>query len=122
MSISVALNFMLDILNDSVMFWILEGVILITLLFSIWQDAKSTGFAKVKRGKESLSDLRIGYGIASVALVALTSSIGFLAKYRVITMIINLSVCIYLFFFNGWFRNQIIGYFMKAREKWEKLV
>lgn len=76
----------------------------------------------MKRGQESWNDLRLVHGIVSVGMIALCTSVGLLGQYRVVAMISNLAITQYLFFFNGWFRNQIMGYVMRSREKIENLV
>jgi len=74
----------------------------------------------VKRGDESWSYFLFAYGVASVIITQVISSTSAFRNHKTIFVLSNLSALLYLCFFNGWFRNRILGLILKARTLEEK--
>ena len=74
----------------------------------------------VKRGEESWNGFILAYGVASVIFAEVISSTSAFPNHKTILMVSNLSALLYLSFFNGWFRNRILGLILKAKTVEEK--
>jgi hypothetical protein len=65
--------------------------------------------AKVIRGERSMTILYVAYGVGTVALT-LAVQVGEVVKgHKVALILFDYAVLSYLFFFNSWFRNRLLG-------------
>ncbi|HAF21428.1 MAG TPA: hypothetical protein DCK93_00715 [Blastocatellia bacterium] len=74
----------------------------------------------VKRGEESWNAFILAYGIASVVFTEVIGSTSAFPNHKTILMVSNLGALLYLSFFNGWFRNRVLGLILKAKTFEEK--
>ncbi len=74
----------------------------------------------VKRGDESWNAFILAYGIASIIFTEVIASTSAFPNHKTILMVSNLGALLYLSFFNGWFRNRVLGLILKARTFEEK--
>jgi hypothetical protein len=88
------------------------------VVFRDWRFRHLPG-GKVKRGEKSMGYLYLADGITSVIMMQIISVSDSLKGYKVNISVINLSLLLYMFFFNGWFRNKVIGVIIKSKEKEE---
>ena len=112
------------LLNDRVIFPIFEIAFIGLCIFAFlrergWFAKKSSVVATVKRGEESWKKFNLAFGIASVVLMQIINSANFLKGYKTIISIFDLSMLIYLAFFNSWFRNKTIWLIAKSQQKEE---
>jgi hypothetical protein len=73
----------------------------------------------VKRGKESLNYFPIAYGILSVIIIQMLCLSEFGKGYKIVIAIFDLVTLLYMTFFNSWFRNKIIDFFVAHQNKAE---
>ena len=102
------------------------AVLLIYSLFRQWvvrrreiknqKDAPSS----VERGETGWSYLYIAYGVFSIILTQIISVSESFKGHKVAIILADLTALIYLFFYNGWFRNKVIGLISKSKKLKEK--
>ncbi len=73
------------------------------------------GYATRVRGEVSWRMLNLGFGIVTVNVLQIISSADDSVKFKVLMGAFDLVVMIRLFFFNGWFRNEVIGLIGRAQ-------
>ena len=100
--------------GDAVAFPAFQTLFFALFLYAFVKDrgwfARDTGInATVKRGKESWTNFHIMYGLLSVVFVLAINTTEVLKGFKTIITLADLSILFYLCFFNGWFRNKIIG-------------
>jgi hypothetical protein len=113
-------------LNDKYIFVAFEAA-LVLLLF--WAIVRDTGLLRrdrsitreLKRGQESWNKLYLAFGFSSVLTLQVINSSEAWKNYKVIISLFDISILCYLFFYNGWFRNKIIGFITKSTEMKERL-
>jgi hypothetical protein len=71
----------------------------------------------VKRGDISWGYLAAVYGGFSAVVFAIPLAVESAKPYRIILSVLNLSAALYLCFFNGWFRNKVIGLIGRTRNR-----
>jgi len=111
-------KFLLDIVGDKYTFPFFEILFLLFVVYVVmkdWKFRRSSG-GTVKRGKESWSYFYLTYGIASVIMMQIISVSDSLKNYKVVISVVNLGLLLYMCFFNGWFRNKIVGIISKSKE------
>lgn len=113
-----------DLLSDLYLFWSVEFLLLCLVFVGFLKDNFSSGFITVKRGPESWSYFSIAFAILSliVSQIVAVANVKYIENHKVLISIIDSLALIYLCYFNGWFRNRIVGGVGKARGKTEKLV
>ena len=86
------------------------------------RDIKRQGgvLATVKRGEQGWSYLNLAYGITSILLIQIISVSEALKGHKVALSLADLSALVYLFFYNGWFRNKTIEMINKSKQLEEK--
>ena len=72
--------------------------------------------ATVIRGEIGWSHLNLAHGIASILLIQVISVSESFKGHKVALSIADLGILIYLFFYNGWFRNKVMGYIIKSKQ------
>ena len=103
--------------RDCYIFPIFQSVIFLLLIFALYKNhtIKNTG-PNVKRGDLSWSYFHIFYGLMNVVLLQIINTTESLAGYKTIITIINVSILLYLCYYNRWVRNKIVGFFNKSKE------
>jgi hypothetical protein len=71
----------------------------------------------VKRGDVSWGYLATVYGGFSAVVFAIPLAVESAKPYRIVLSVLNLAAALYLCFFNGWFRNKVIGMIGRARNR-----
>jgi len=106
------------LVSDKVIFPLFELLFLLFIVYAIVMNmiSRRKGVGAVKRGEKSWNYFYLSYGIASVILMQIISVSESLKDYKVIISIVNLIFLLYLTFYNGWFRNMILGFIRKSRE------
>jgi hypothetical protein len=107
------------LLQDKYLFYILEGSILIILIVAILIDIiNKSNRRRVKRGRKSLSKIKdFFFLITTWGVIELT--INTAGPFKIFFCIFNMSIFIYLIFFNSWFRNLIITVTSRFENKLE---
>ena len=120
-TVIVTRQVVLKLLNDKWTLGLFEVGLLTLFLYSIarvtfLRGAKGFTTPEVIRGPEGWNKLYLAYGLAS-ALTVLVINVSEAGKhYKVIISLSSLAILCYLFFYNGWFRNLIIGFINKSTE------
>ena len=109
---------------DSIVFIAFHFFLFFTLLYAVikvslgkrrFEKGDSGVEATVIRGDPSWNSLQLTYGIASVLIIQLISVSESFKGFKVAISIVDLSALFYLFFYNGWFRNKVIGIVSKSK-------
>lgn len=110
-------SFLAYILSDKVTFIFFELLFLLFFVFAVWKNwrYRSSPFS-VTRGKTSWDYFYLAYGIVSVIMIQIISVSESLKGYKVLISILNVGLLLYLMFFNGWFRNKIVGIIQKSKK------
>jgi hypothetical protein len=115
-------NTMITFLSDISIFSIIHILIFFVSLFAILKNNKINNPSfKMTRGAESFNGLNLMYGIASILILQIINVSEAYKNYKVLISIIDLSILLYLFYFNRWFRNKVIGVLLKAQNLKENL-
>lgn len=90
----------------------LVGVLFLSVLGwmkAAWRRRRGGITAVAIRGEKSMTFLYVVYGVAAV-IFALAVQVSEAAKgYKVAIVVFDYLALTYLFFFNSWFRNWILG-------------
>ncbi len=97
---------------------ILAGLVFISLLQRFRRKKGST--VQVTRGPESRRSFGVAFGFGSVILLQVINSSAAFAGHKVFLSLANLAALFYLCFFNGWFRNKIVGWIGRWEERPER--
>ncbi len=110
------------VLRDGIILPAFELILFLVFMYSLYKDVSSRGSGLVvKRGQESWAYFGLVNGIVSLILIEIINSSSALTEYKVILILLNLSIALYLCFFNSWFRNQIVGFIERSKSKAENL-
>lgn len=112
-------------LGDKFIFPLFEGVFLLLFIYALLHEKgflrkQSNLKMSVKRGEKGWENFTLVFGIASIVLMQIINSADALHGYKTIISMINLFMLIYLVFYNGWFRNKVIGLIIRSQNKKEK--
>lgn len=104
--------------------WLLaeQFLILMVGIYSLFQEGRGKSVdlqAEVTRGPESWQQFVFAWGILSVILIHIVSVSSAYREHKVLILMFDMSVALYLCFFSSWFRNKIIGLVNKAKTKKE---
>jgi len=115
----------LYIFSDKIMFFLVESIIGIVFLFTIYKQVMIRIMPKgmplsVTRGEKSWSVLLASYGI-SIILVEIIVSSDLIHNHKVIIGLLNVGILVYLNIFSPYFRNKLIGWVAKILAKPENL-
>lgn len=124
-TVIVTRQVVLKLLNDKWTLGLFEVGLLTLFLYSIarvtfLRGAKDFATAEVIRGPESWNKLYLAYGLFSALTVLVINVSEAWKHYKVIISLFSLAILWYLFFYNGWFRNLIIGFIIKSTELKER--
>jgi hypothetical protein len=112
-------------LEDRYAFWAVEIVLYAGVTFASFMDfwirwGMPGAKAEIKRGDISMA--RFGYiytGITALA-VLLPLQVEEACWYRTVLAVGNAAAAAYLCFFNGWFRNKLMGWIASVATKIER--
>lgn len=112
-------------LSDATAFPLVQLLFLALVWYAIIQERgwfrRNTGLSMaVKRGEESWGNFYLIYGLLAVMFVEVNSTAEALKGYKTIITMADLVALFYLCFFNGWFRNKIIGIISASKNMEEK--
>jgi amino acid transporter len=117
----------LFIISDKFIFPLFEGAFLLLFFYAFFNDKqwfkkKSNLKIEVKRSKDTWQYFILAFSIVSIILMQIINSANILViyGYKTIISIVNLLMLIYLVFYNGWFRNKVIGLIIRSQDKKEK--
>lgn len=101
---------------------LMELIIVIIWLYSIYypRTKKNSGFL-MKRGSPNWEFFPIAFGSLSLIVVEIIGNSTIFREYKNILIIANLLILFKLCFNSDWFRNKIVGFYIKYKEKIEKL-
>ncbi len=125
-----------SVLNDAYMFPLFEVGILIIFLYAFWRSWRSSRPPKTPAGiafnvtigvkiSDKARTLLYGfYGAVAVILLNLPLRVEapVARDYRVVWVVFNLGIAVYLCLFNSWGRNTIIGWANKFENKIDRIV
>jgi len=95
------------IIQELILFGLVILAIVRTIAIKI-KSRRSNLQATVNRGPQSMSSIHAWFGITSVLFTLAIDVADALAGYKALVVLINYSLLLYLFFFNSWFRNQVL--------------
>ena len=108
------------IFGDSFVFIFLHIALILILAYSIFGEKRmKQDPASVKRGDKSWNHFYLAYGILSIVITQIISISECGKGYKVLITVIDLSILMYLSFFNSWFRNKTIGFIVASKMKEE---
>lgn len=125
---------MTSIFRDCVVLIVVNGVLALLLLVALVQHvrgqrrrrrlragsggarASDSASAQVVRGENSMNLLYTFYGVATL-IYALTVQVAEAAQgYKVAILVTDYLSLTYLCFFNSWFRNKLIGLYIRIQK------
>ncbi len=110
-----------NVAADQIVLWALPIVLVATALYGLRRDKgwllPPSPFegSSLTRGPESWNRLNLAFGIVSVNVLQIVGSSDALPSCRAALGFVNLAAMIYLFFFNGWFRNMAIKLILRSQ-------
>lgn len=108
------------IISDTFMLIFLHLILLIIVLSAVQGSCRMKGDgASIKRGEKSWRYFYLFYSVLSVIMMQIISFSEIGKGYKIYIAVVDLLTLIYLAFFNGWFRNKIIGFVVKLLTKEE---
>jgi hypothetical protein len=113
-------NILLYFFQDKYIFPAFQIFLLVLFLFALVKEKFSRDMA-VKRGQEAQNFLYIAYGIISFDITQIISNSEAGKDYKVLLTIIDLLLILHLCFYNSWSRNKLIGFYVKFKNKVERL-
>jgi|GEM_PF-6598459 len=75
----------------------------------------NVGF-KIKRGEVSWAYFPLAYSILLTISIGIISVLEICYIYKILLIMVDSVVLFKLCFFNGWFRNKIVGLFSKSKK------
>jgi hypothetical protein len=106
---------------DQVAVGVFQILLLFVLLYAIRRDKgwfmppSALEGSKIQRGKESWEILIFAYTIVTVNVLQIIGSSNAFPNCKALLGFIDLVAMLYLFFFNGWFRNWTLKVVGKAK-------
>jgi len=119
----VDIGTVLLLFKDRYIFWFFEIALVFTLLLALCRSFKSNGGLqiRIKRSEKSWNHLNFILGLLQLIWIEILSEIidkvDVVHDYKGIIMVFNFLALIYLCWFNAWFRNKIISYFIKLTNR-----
>lgn len=111
------MNWLIYFKND---FWflVIQFIIIVFFIIAFAKDKMASGFARVKRGEESLKSIKkIFYIFINIFILVFISWCECIKPYRIFTFIVNTLLLFYLFFYSAWFKNKLVGFYSNINEK-----
>jgi purine-cytosine permease-like protein len=108
--------------TDIITIWIIHVFLLFLFLYyllanvvSKYKERHSSLQAKVTRGNESMNMLYIFYGVISLIYALAIQVADYGQNHKSAMIVLDYVLLTYLFFFNGRFRNMIIGIYIRLK-------
>ena len=111
------MNIFLFLSSDIVWLSLLELAILVVFFLAVFKDSAakirpSNPHATVKRGEKSRFIL-LSFWALSIIIVEVIVSSEAIANHKIIVGLVNVAILIYLNLFSAYFKNKIIGWWIK---------
>lgn len=108
------------LLADKIISIFLQSILGLVFLYSLVADIitkfkRSKLSMSVTRGNESWEYFIISYNILAIFFIAVASVSVFFNTYKIIIIIVNQIILIYLCFLNSWFRNKIMSIWVRIK-------
>ena len=84
-------------------------------------EAKPSLEKRIKRGGKSWNFIYILYGLILSIITFFISILPFNCFHKLIIFVVIVLILTWLFLFNAWFQNKIIGFKIKIEETWRKI-
>ena len=84
-------------------------------------EAKPSLEKEIKRGEKSWNFIYILYGLILSIITFFISILPFDWFHKLIIFVVIVLILTWLFLFNAWFQNKIIGFKIKIEEAWRKI-
>lgn len=116
---------MLIIFHDEFVFVIFQTFLVLIAAYGFVRD-NSNRFrngqcvATIKRGEQSWKDFNLVYGILALIVLQVINTSEAFKGYKTFITLLDLGLLLYLCFYNGWFRNKVLGLLVKSREMEER--
>jgi len=91
------------------------------LQFEVKTEAKPSLETKIKRGEKSWNFIYILYGLTLAIITFFISILPLDWIHKLIIFVVTVPILTWLFLFNAWFQNKIIGFKIKIEETWRKI-
>jgi hypothetical protein len=118
----------LFLFGDVVWLSLLELVILAVFLLAVFKDRAAKArigrpglHASVKRGEKGWSIL-LSFWAISIIIIEIIVSSEAIASHRVVIGLVNVAVLLYLNLFSAYFKNKIVGWWIKLQGLREDLL
>jgi uncharacterized membrane protein len=113
-------NFFTTITQDIFMFWFLQIMISIFFIIAVLKN-KDNGGGTVRRGDESTKNFyHFAVFFITITLAVIFDITEAINGYKIFFYLIDISIILYLSLWNDWFRNKIVGWSNKIKNKEEK--
>jgi hypothetical protein len=111
-------------MTDPCVFFLLQILFLILAGYALRQDIRSKHgnggvSVTVQRGPQSWSYFYYTYGALAVILLELINTTEAFRGHKTLITVADLSLLVYMCFFNGWFRNKIVSFVSASKGKLE---
>lgn len=115
-------KYIAEINLDVFIFWLFQVFLLLFLITALTKDILNRkGIAKIThRGEESFSYFNYSFTfLTSVVILGIITIPETAIGYKLIIFLIDISICFYLCFWNGWLGNRLISLKLKIQNKVE---
>jgi hypothetical protein len=115
---------------------VLAGIYLVLVglcLVGLWKDARPLSYLRrwprkpglhiqmeAIRGELSRENFHLAYGLVSVLLLQVINVAEAGKGYKVLISIAGIGMLLYLFYFNGWMRNNVVRFVTRWRQRPER--
>ena len=100
---------------DIIIFWAFQ-IFLVYLFLLALSKYKRFSVFKITRGDTSFNNLRSFFiTVTSIIILGIVSISETANGYKLYIFLVDILICFYLCFLNGWFRNKIIGWRQKLQ-------
>lgn len=115
------LNEIRFLLSDKVIFPFFELTLFIVFIYAwLVDNVLPNRRGAVQRGKEGRGIIvKVASAIISALVLEVINNTDVWKEYKVIVILTNLAILAYLCFFNSWFRNELVGLYIKFEKKVE---
>ncbi len=114
---------MLNLAKDAVALALLHAVLGVVLIFSFvaivrsnFRRLRGAMTLSVERGEQSMNLLYVAYGVVTLVFALAVQVAEAAQGYKVAIISFDYIALSYLFFFNSWFRNWILGKLSRIRK------
>jgi hypothetical protein len=113
------------LLSDQFIFSAFQVVFLLVTIFAWMKDrgfftTKGSFSCSVKRGEKSWNYFHLAYALLVVVFVETINTTEAWKGYKTVVTVADLTLLLYLCFFNAWCRNKIIGVISASQQMEER--